>query len=427
MFFKLKILYFMRKLRSNVASDRSVIEQIQKRRFQKLLRQLKKSPFYLPFIKTTNTSADFPIMNKQTFMENFSTINTKHISLVEASKIAIVAERSRNFNPMIDGVTVGLSTGTSGNRGVFLADENDRAKWVAAILDRVIGISIKKRSVAFFLRANSTLYTAVKSSVLQFEFFDILKPVEVNLDKLNQLNPDILVAQPSMLCLIAKAKEKGLLKIRPQKIISVAEVLEPEDRAYLSKIFEQTIHQVYQCTEGFLAATCNHGTLHFNEDFLIIEKKYIDEEQKRFHPVITDLLRFTQPVVRYELNDIITEKVNCPCGNKMMGIESIEGRSDDILTFIDNSKNKVLFFPDAFRKAIVLAHEKINDYALIQKDANNLVMYINGEVDVCYEAAEIAVRKLLKERNIESVHLNKLEHNPHRLGEKKRRIKNESK
>ena len=81
-------------------------------------------------------------------------------------------------------------------------------------------------------------------------------------------------------------------------------MLYPEDKAYLERVFGQHIHQVYQCTEGFLASTCTEGVLHFHEDFLIIEKKYLDETKTRFHPIITDLKRFSQPIVRYELNDI---------------------------------------------------------------------------------------------------------------------------
>ena len=68
------------------------------------------------------------------------------------------------------------------------------------------------------------------------------------------------------------------------------------------------------------------GTLHFNEDLLIIEQKYLDAEKQRFHPLITDLMRTTQPVVRYELNDIITAKKSCPCGSKWLAIEQIEGQ-----------------------------------------------------------------------------------------------------
>ena len=46
---------------------------------------------------------------------------------------------------------------------------------------------------------------------------------------------------------------------------------------------------------------------------------------------------------RYELNDIITEKKNCKCGSQFLAIESIEGRSDDIIVLKDNQNKKVLF------------------------------------------------------------------------------------
>ncbi|MBK7233915.1 MAG: hypothetical protein IPH93_17035 [Saprospiraceae bacterium] len=252
--------------------------------------------------------------------------------------MALKAEASRDFSPMIRDISVGLSTGTSGNRGLFLTSARERAMWVSCILDRVIGFSFKKRKIAFFLRANNNLYKAVQSGLLEFHFFDIFQSMDDHILKLNKLKPNIIVAQPSVLIQIASAIQSGQIFLSPGKIISVAEVLTPEDKSFLERIFLQNVHQVYQCTEGFLAATCTYGILHFNEDFLIIEKKYIDSEKTRFHPIITDLLRSTQPVVRYELNDILIEKENCACGSRMMAIECIEGRSDDVLVFKNQKK-----------------------------------------------------------------------------------------
>ena len=71
---------------------------------------------------------------------------------------------------MLGNITVGLSSGTSGSRGIFLASNIERARWVACVLDRVIGFSLKKRKVAFFLRANSNLYSAVQSSITPIPF-----------------------------------------------------------------------------------------------------------------------------------------------------------------------------------------------------------------------------------------------------------------
>jgi len=89
------------------------------------------------------------------------------------------------------------------------------------------------------------------------------------------------------------------LSINPKKIVSVAEVLEEEDEALISKRFSQKVHQIYQCTEGFLAHTCVEGNLHLNEDRVYIEKEFLDEESGRFSPIITDFFRSSQPVIRY--------------------------------------------------------------------------------------------------------------------------------
>ena len=358
-------------------------------------------------------------------MANFDAINTVNIKLEEALAVAIKSEESRDFSPTILGITVGLSSGTSGNRGVFLASDKERAYWVALVLDRVLGFTLKKRSIAFFLRANSNLYDSVKSKLLAFHFFDLLNPLEAHIKHLNTLQPDILVAQPSLLLELANAIEEQKLDINPTKVISVAEVLTPEDKAYLTNVFKQTIHQVYQCTEGFLASSCEHGTLHFNEDFLIIEKKYIDDEQSRFHPIITDLRRQSQPIIRYELNDIIQEKASCSCGSKFMAIEAIEGRSDDVLVFINTDNEAIKIFPDFFRRAIILSDEQINDYALIQTEPNHLMLYTKSQHENSYKLAFDAIQNLLKKNAIFGVEISQINHNHTLRGQKLRRIKND--
>jgi putative adenylate-forming enzyme len=361
---------------------------------------------------------EYPLMNKALFMDNFTAINTKSIERQKAFDVAIQAETSRDFAPMINGVTIGLSSGTSGNRGIFLATESERAQWVSCVLDRVIGFSLKKRSVAFFLRANSNLYDSVKSKVLRFEFFDLLESLDSQLDRLNKLNPTLLVAQPSLLIELAKKKELGELKIEPNKIISVAEVLYPEDRIKLEKSFGQTIHQVYQCTEGMLATTCEYGTLHFNEDFLIIEKHYIDKERTRFHQVITDLVRTNQ-----QLNDIVHEKLDCPCGSELTGIDKIEGRTDDVLRFNSAANKEICIFPDFFRRAIIMSSSNISDYTLVQTQKNTLELYVDDTGSL--SLAKKSIYQLLENHEVPNIEIIKVDTKHHEKGNKLRRIKND--
>ena len=366
-------------------------------------------------------------MNKSLFMENFDTINTCEISYEQASEIAENAEHSRDFSPMIKNIAVGLSTGTSGNRGLFLVSETERANWVAYMIDRVIGFSLKKIEVAFFLRANNKLYESAKSKKVSFNFFDLFEKLDSHVERLNNLQPTILIAQPSLLMLLSKKKTNGELRINPKKIISVAEVLTNEDRSYVEKTFQIKLAEVYQCTEGFLASSCSEGTLHFNEDFLIIEKKYIDEEKNRFHPIITDLLRKSQPIVRYELNDIITEKKNCKCGSPFLAIERIEGRSDDIIVLKDKYSKEVCIFPDIIRRTIVLSDERIEDYAFIQKDNKTIHLYIKSNFEESYLIAKTVLIERLMGYNIIDLNIVNLDEHKHKIGAKKRRIQNEYK
>ena len=227
------------------------------------------------------------------------------------------------------------------------------------------------------MRADNNLYESINSKVIQFQYFDTYDDIEENLKKLEQYNPTILVAPSSFLVIIAKNVEKCNIKINPLKIIAVAEVLEDRDREYLKKVFQkEIIHQIYQCTEGFLGYVCEYGSFHLNEDMVYFEKEYLDE--KRFIPIITDFERTSEPIIRYRLNDILIEKKGkCKCGSTLCMIEKIEGRDDDTFIFNSTDGGKVVIFSDFIRR-IVLFTPDILDYRIIQKDYENVVIKISN-------------------------------------------------
>ncbi len=81
-----------------------------------------------------------------------------------------------------------------------------------------------------------------------------------------------------------------------------------------------------------------------------MECEWIDEARTRFHPVITDFSRTTQYFVRYRLDDILrTGEQGCACGRHSLVIESIEGRSDEILWL------PAAVFPETIRQALYSA------------------------------------------------------------------------
>ncbi|QJD83006.1 F390 synthetase-related protein [Cohnella herbarum] len=312
----------------------------------------------------------FPLIDKSIMMEHFDRLNTASITKDQAFAVASAAEASRDFKPAVGEVTIGLSSGTSGNRGLFLVGSRERAGWAGAMLGKMLPGSILARtSIAFFLRANSNLYESVRSKRLTFSFYDLLLPLSDHLKSLGRQQPDVIAAPPSVLRVLAEALRSGKLDVRPRRIISVAEVLDPLDREAIGQAFGQTVHQIYQCTEGFLGCTCPHGTLHLNEDLVYIEKEYVPGRSRTFVPIVTDISRTTQPIVRYRLNDLLTESEwPCPCGSPYTAIERIEGRCDDIFYATGKQGNGelVTVYPDFVTRAIIESSSAIEQYRTVQ-------------------------------------------------------------
>ncbi|WP_312473407.1 F390 synthetase-related protein [Neobacillus sp.] len=358
-------------------SSKTALESYQNKRIRKHIKfVIKHSPFFHQYYQNNqedlkqNHWSSLPIIEKSTMMEHFDDFNTVGIKKDDALKVAFEAEQTRNFSPKIGDISVGLSSGTSGNRGVFLVSDKESALWAGTILAKVLPGSIFGRHrIAFFLRANNNLYSSTENERISFHFFDLLDDFLSHIHKLNQVQPSIMIGPPSILRKIAEWQKNGEIHIKPKKIVSVAEVLEDIDKQFIEDIFNQTLHQVYQCTEGFLAATCKHGTLHINEDLVVVQKEYLDEEKGVFIPIITDFTRTTQPIIRYRLNDILIErKTPCPCGSHFLALERIDGRCDDLFYGLHKKSGELIpLFPDFIRRAIMFASSEITEYKVTQK------------------------------------------------------------
>jgi putative adenylate-forming enzyme len=255
--------------------------------------------------------------------------------------------------------------------------EKEQASWAGFMLSRGLDGSIFERyKIGLILRANSNTFESVGSNRIKFSFYDLMKPLDELHDSIIKDELDILMGPPSVLSYFVDIDSP----IKVRKMVSVAEVLEDVDRAKIEQHFGLTLHQFYSSTEGELAATCEHGTLHLNEDLMVIQKEWIDEEKGWYHPIISDFKRKTQPIIRYRLNDIlVTSNKVCPCGDKREVIDAIMGRSDDMfhLSKVDNSPELVV--PDLIRRAIMQMSEQITDYIAIQKAPDQIEIQLKPE------------------------------------------------
>lgn len=315
-----------------------------------------------------------PQINKKKFIENFKEYNLESLTYDECVNFAKKQEKERNFNQMLRGASVGLSSGTSGISGVFVTTKKEQIKWAAIILGKMLPMGLilknilqfKKTKILLILRNNNNLYKALNGLFVKFDYIDLVKDSDSYINKLNYLQPDILVAPATVLLNLAHQKVKyGSLSINPQMIVSVAEVLESKE--FISKAFNQQIKEIYQATEGFLAYTCKHNSIHLNESFLIIENNWLDK--KRFNPVITDFSRLTQTIVKYKHDDIlILSEQTCKCGSAERILSNIVGRNDEVIKIEDK-----VIFPDQIRQLFFTLETQVENYLVEYSNEYKLI------------------------------------------------------
>jgi phenylacetate-CoA ligase len=143
-----------------------------------------------------------------------------------------------------------------------------------------------------------------------------------------------------------------------------------------------------------IAATCAHGSLHIQEDIIAVQCEPIPGDPARVMPIVTDLWRIVQPIVRYRLNDILTlNPAPCACGSDFRVIARIEGRRDDVFDFPTRAGPARPVFPDLIRRMILLGSAEIADYQATQERCGQLRVYLDMRPGADWAAIARATRE----------------------------------
>jgi len=160
--------------------------------------------------------------------------------------------------------------------------------------------------------------------------------------QLKRFQPTIITGYAKSLVLFAKYLiEKGVYDIKPNAVVSTAEVLSESERDLLTETFGCPVFNRYGCREvGPIAMECeNHSGMHVNDESLYVEVVKGDKlvgfgECGKL--LITDLLNYAMPLIRYEIGDVgMIIRNKCTCGRGLSMIANIKGRITDFISLPD--------------------------------------------------------------------------------------------
>lgn len=340
-------------------ADIAAWQETRLRRWQKDTRQ--KIPYFRNY--KINFLPAQPLLDKGRLMSAFEDYNA--IGLTAQEGWAMFEGRA----PQRPGYFVGASTGTSGNRGLYVVSDAERYEWLGVLLAKALPrFPFETARIALILPLNSALYRAARLPGLELKFFDLHDGLDAILPAVCDYGPDTVIGPPKVLRALAERDRVPALK----RIFSGAEVLDTLDRRVIETRFGVGVREIYMATEGLLGVACEHGTLHLCEDAVLFEWEDVAGSDLKA-PVITDFTRRTQAMCRYRMNDLLRLSARaCPCGSPLQAVEAIEGRCDDLIT-IGGSHTLT---PDILRNAIVDSDRRISDFRLVQTGESQLELSV---------------------------------------------------
>jgi phenylacetate-CoA ligase len=353
------------------------------------------SPFYRRFHAGCGERPlhELPVLTKSVLMENFDEVVTdRSVRLCEAESFL-----ESGSDGMFRGRYVVLATsGSTGLRGVFLFDPSEWITALARITRPMLWAGVasnpfKRRRMAMLASTTASHYSCQVGRWLASPYLPTLRmdagdPVESMVARLNEWQPDVLAVYPSVLRQLAVEQLAGRLRIRPDKIATSAEVLTAEDRRRTREAWGLPVFDTYGGTEyAPIAAECPYGRKHLLEDGAVIELE-------RDRVLLTVLDRRTQPLIRYEISDVVRSvEGDCECGRPFRLIESVEGRVEDVLAF-----GEIRVHPNRFHE--VLERVPAAGWQVIF-EGGVLRVLLTGSRDAGAEVGE-AVRAMLEREGV---------------------------
>ncbi len=348
--------------------------------------------------------SDLPVLDKAEMLEHYDSYVTDRELKEEAVRTYLKRDPS-DTSLLLGRYTALQTSGSTGNPLPMVRDDYHNKIHGALMRNRLFyGVTPglfdhSKHKTAFLVHVSNSAssygsYLKLRRLRPGFEenitAFPITDSIDVTVDKLNRFSPEIIVAYPPVLVMLAEEKLKGNLCIPLKLILSSAELLTRESYDRVHDVFGVPILNNYCMTEGGeIAMTHDCPHLHINEDWIIVEP--VDENRNPMQDpgeyssgiLVTDLTNYVQPIIRYYVSDSVRiNREDFPCYHRP--VLDIRGRVwDSFMLAGKKFTTKALEVKAKFQQGLC-------SYQFVQTDENTL--QIRG---VC--AAEADRTKVLEE------------------------------
>ncbi len=400
----LKLLALRKKFQSRNKWTREELEQHR----NKALSELRKyayanSSFYQKFHNGLFDAPlqELPVLTKAGLMKHWDEIVTdRSVRLADIQNFMLNLNEIKMFENKYYVVSTG---GSSGLKGIFIYNPEE---WMQVLLSyfrandwaglkfgltKKLKIAIVSTTVPW--HQSSVVGTTVKNPLVPTLRVDSTEPIESKVAKLNDFQPESLVAYVREAKVLANEQIAGHLDISPKVVFNSSEVLTNEVRNIINDAWSVKPFNVYASTEtAGIASECTMHNLHMYEDLVIIE--VVDKDNKPVKPgeygfklLATVLFSRTLPLIRYEISDSVRLSTReCTCGLPFALMEDIQGRAEEIIYLTGKSGNSIPVQPNFFHK--ILERVSIGGWQIVQEPDNSIKILVTRP-DNSFEKANL--------------------------------------
>jgi len=323
-----------------------------------------------------------PVMDKADMMAGFDGVLTDR-SITRAMVEGALESTGSTPVPIGADCVAFATGGSSGARGVLVFDVRARAGFIRSLLTPVVGgvpmsgparpgasssarLSIAVVAAASAVHSSGAIAAAAERGApgLQVHQVPVTLPVPEIVQRLNEIEPRVLVGYPSILGRLSAERRAGTLKIAPIAITSMSETLAANVREAISDAFGVAVVDVFASTEGLVGSSAPGDSVFvFNDDMCIIE--LVDDDNQPVAPgvpsakvLLTNLYNLLHPLIRYELSDVFIRQPDASEHGHLRAL--VRGRADEVLRYGDLEIHPHLV------RSVLLRHPRIPDYQVRQ-------------------------------------------------------------